>query len=348
MIEATGLERPKIIRAVPNSARRMLKTRWCWFPFAPLGEVTLVTGTTDLGKSTLCLDLAGALTRGKLEGEFYQQPVNVAYVALEDTIETDIAPKLVATDCDRDRFFDIVAPEGGWINLPGDLEQMIDLINQTSAKVLFLDPITSVVSGDKSKQHEVRPVMEVLRAAAAKKGIAVFGVIHQRKGNTGTATEGVIGSAEWVNVARSVIAVKEHKEQPGTFILSIGKGNRAPRDQRRNLLYTFDQRPIDVYLSNDSDETETQLTPKIKWIGESDISVDDLMEASNNGGASELEATIAWLEALLIDQGGELDRAEVLKQSRSNGINSDVLTTAGRKLSVQHVQNGSTMVWRLP
>lgn len=337
------LVKPKIIRALPNSTRKKLRTRWSWYPFLPLGEVTLLTGPTDQGKSTLCLDIAGAMTRGRLKGEFEGTPVNVLYLACEDTVEMDIAPKLEATDAVRDRFYDVVV-ENGWLNLPGDLKELEDLVDQTSAKAIFLDPITSVVSGDKNKQHEVRPVIEAIRGLAARKGIAIIGVIHQRKGNAGSATEAVIGSAEWVNVARSVLAVRQHKEQEGVFIFSIGKGNRAPREDRVNLSYTFDHK----YVALD-DSDELQRIPKIRWIGETDISVDDMMEAASSGArVSDTTDAVTWLESVLDSEGGEVSIPELQRLSKANGFAQQTVETAARRLGLKTRQQGTNRVFVRP
>lgn len=40
------------------------EVRWLWYPYIPLGKVTLVHGDSGDGKSTFALNLAALLTRG--------------------------------------------------------------------------------------------------------------------------------------------------------------------------------------------------------------------------------------------------------------------------------------------
>lgn len=330
------------LRATPNSRRRMSRTRWAWYPFIPLGEITIITGPTDVGKSTVCLDIAGALTRGKLKGEFEDTPVNVAYVALEDTIETDITPKLVATDADRDLFWDM--EKKGGLYLPEALDEMQEIVDQTSAKVIFLDPISSVIRGDHNKSDIVRPALEELREFAAKNRIAFVSIRHQRKGNSGGATEGVSGSVDWVNISRCSVAIREHREQPGHFVMSITKNNRVAREERINLLYTFEHRPVDI-----DDGEGVQMTPKIKWLGETGLSVDDMMQDAANGiRAGESSDAAAWLEAYLADNGGEAEKAEIDKAARAAGVSPQGIAAARDRLSLATDVSTGTLVWSLP
>ena len=40
------------------------ETRWLWYPYIPLGKVTILMGDPGEGKSTFALNLAAAVTRG--------------------------------------------------------------------------------------------------------------------------------------------------------------------------------------------------------------------------------------------------------------------------------------------
>ena len=342
LIDQSRVEKAKVIRATPNSVRRMKRTRWVWYPFVPLGEIVILTGATDLGKSTICIDIAGAVTRGKLNGQWHGVPQNVLYVAFEDTIEVDITPKLVATDADRDLFWDVEVKNGS-MYLPEDIGALQELVDQTSAKVIFIDPISSVIRGDQNKAEIVRPALESIRDFASKNGVAVIGVRHQRKGNTGGATEGISGSNEWANISRCALAVKENREQPGQFVTSITKNNRAPRSERINLLYTFEHVPVEL-----DDGEEPQLTPKIKWLGETALDVNTMMEEASNGARSgDVGDATAWLEAYMADQGGEAAQNEIYKAGKAVGLSEATITAARGRLKLPSSPGLDGIVWRL-
>ena len=66
---------------------------WLWFPFIPYGKLTIVQGDPGDGKTTLVLNIAAKLSKGKgLDDEMKPtEPLHVIYQSAEDGLGYDKA-----------------------------------------------------------------------------------------------------------------------------------------------------------------------------------------------------------------------------------------------------------------
>ena len=84
------------------------ETEWLWYPYIPYGKVTIIQGDPGEGKTTLALNIAAALTRGKtVTGDTVDPvsgkelfPVPVLFQTAEDGLADTVKPRLVAADAD--------------------------------------------------------------------------------------------------------------------------------------------------------------------------------------------------------------------------------------------------------
>ena len=60
--------------------------KWLWHPFIPYGKLTIVQGDPGDGKTTMILNLAAQLTKGKCfeDGSGVDAPMKVIYQTAED------------------------------------------------------------------------------------------------------------------------------------------------------------------------------------------------------------------------------------------------------------------------
>lgn len=81
------------------------EVRWLWYPYIPLGKLTIVQGDPGEGKTTFVLAVVAALTQGEAlpESEQAQAPMSVIYQTAEDGLADTIKPRLEASgaDCAR-------------------------------------------------------------------------------------------------------------------------------------------------------------------------------------------------------------------------------------------------------
>ena len=81
--------------------------RWLWYPYIPLGKLTIVQGDPGEGKTTLVLALIASLTRGEAlpECNTAEPPITVIYQTAEDGLADTSKPRLEAMGADCSRVF---------------------------------------------------------------------------------------------------------------------------------------------------------------------------------------------------------------------------------------------------
>ena len=114
--------------------------QWLWYPYIPLGKITIVQGDPGEGKTTFALAVIAALTRGEPlpECEEAMEPMNVIYQTAEDGLADTIKPRLVTAgaDCSRVLVIDETNKELTLID-----ERLEEAIKETGARLIVLDPI---------------------------------------------------------------------------------------------------------------------------------------------------------------------------------------------------------------
>lgn len=224
-----------------------------------LARATLVlfAGRPDAGKSTAARYFAGGYTLGTLEGCFWGQPQNVAYIASEESIKYVVKPTLRAASADLSRvYFPTVKMDGKQVRLLSTLDEaalIVDLKDR-DITVVFVDPVmSSIGSGvDIHRTNEVREHIEPwARIAEAIDGL-VIGIVHLNKAPGFDIVAAINSSSAFGEVARAVIAfTKDPQSKNDERVLSQEKNNAGVEDLA--LTYTIesttvqtDEGPADV------------------------------------------------------------------------------------------------------
>ena len=81
------------------------EVKWLWYPYIPIGKVTIIQGDPGEGKTSFVLAVISALTLGEAlpECDSAAEPMNVIYQTAEDGLADTIKPRLEAAraDCSR-------------------------------------------------------------------------------------------------------------------------------------------------------------------------------------------------------------------------------------------------------
>lgn len=273
----------KTIRLTPASAFKIRPVRWLWQDRMPLGELTLIPGREGVGKSTFLAWLAAAITNGNLPGRFHGKPRTVLYAATEDSWSYTIAPRMLAAGANLDMVYriDVIDEETGpsGLILPRDCHHLPDIARDTGAAVLMCDPIMSMVDERLSsfKAQELRKALEPLKRYAEKAGIAVPALVHFNKGTSADVGTLIAGARAWAEVARAVVAIARDPEQDEyTCVVSQAKNNLG-RTDLSNLAYTIDG------VTLETEEGEDAHVGRLRWLGESAKSVEDILASAMNG-----------------------------------------------------------------
>ncbi len=318
-----------VIRLTPASAFKIRAARWAWEGRMPVGELTLIPGREGVGKSTFLAWMASAITNGNLPGRFEGQPRAVLYAATEDSWEYTIAPRLLAAGANLDMVFRIeVAAEDGsrsGLILPRDCHHLPDIAHDVNAAALMCDPIMSMVDDRLSnfKAQELRRALEPLKKYAEKAGIAVPALVHFNKGTTADVSTLIAGARAWAEVARAVIGIAVDLEQEDyTCIVSQVKNNLGRRNLP-NLTYTID----DVTL--ETDEGEEAHVGRLRWTGETDKSVEDVLASAMSGDDRRSGEAFKNVVAYVVD--------EAVKRQREIST-ADIIAAFDDELKGDHVR----------
>ena len=290
----------------PASSIAIKPVHWLWDNRVPLGELTLLAGREGIGKSAIAYTLAASVTTGVLEGKYLGEPRSVVVAATEDSWECTIVPRLIAAGADLDRVFriDVVAESGmgGSLTLPSDIVELREAVESVNAVMVLLDPLMSRLSThlDSHKDAEVRVALEPLKAFATDACVAVLCIIHVNKSSNADPLTVIMGSRAFTAVPRAALFAVKHPEDDGTCLLGFEKNNLGPRDET-----TYKYRIVGTKVA-DTHEGPVW-TGRVEWLGESDRSVKDVMEAMSVGGMETMTAVddaAGWLEDYLASAGG--------------------------------------------
>lgn len=329
------------------SGVRRRATRWLWAQKIPQGHLTLLVGREGIGKSTVAYDLAAAITLGNLPGDQYGKRRGVIIVATEDDMEATIAPRLDAAGADTDRMFEVTAvtPDGMTedLQLPVDIAELMEVVEREDVALVILDPLTSrLASGlDTHKDADVRKALEPLTRFCKESGTSVIGLMHINKGNSGDPANQIMGSRAFPAVARSVLFVQvdeEAEEGDRHVILEVVKANLGPKGSD-NLLFEIQE----VQTGFDEEENLPIMSSKVNWLGNTDKNVKDAMAAGNDHESDKetLRGASLWLRDYMVQQGGEIDSADVKKAGLPCGYKPDALMRARKGLGIQIVYRGN-------
>src|SRR2546423_13339352 len=218
----------------PLSDFKTLPLHWLWPGHILRCNLTILEGDPGLGKSLFTLDLASRVTTGRpmpdgspgIKG-------NVILIAPEDRPLNVIKPRVEAAGGDPSRIRLLshvytINPITGEerlppFTLPGHLPKLIATIEDTSAVLVIIDPLTAVLpSGingpsDKDIGRGLFPLAEV----AIKTGCAILIVHHHNKSSFSNPllfrSGGMLSSLDLV---RTVLLVVQHPSNENTSILT--------------------------------------------------------------------------------------------------------------------------------
>jgi hypothetical protein len=303
------------IRLTPASKFKIKPVRWAWSNRMPVGEITLIPGREGVGKSTFLARIAADVTNGNLPGVYLDQPRAVLYAASEDSWHYTIAPRMKAAGANLDLVFRIDVVEDGQTSgliLPRDCRWLPEIAEESKAVMLMCDPIMSMVDDklNSFRAQELRKALEPLRRYAEKAQLAVPALVHFNKGQGSDVGTLISGSRAWAEVARAVIAIAQDKDADEyTCVVSQTKNNLG-RSDLPNLAYTIDS------VTLETDEGEDAHVGRLRWLADSERSVEDILGAVVQEDRRGDTATqiLAWVVSQAHARGRAVSTGDVVAQ----------------------------------
>jgi putative DNA primase/helicase len=319
------------------------QVQWAWRDRVPQAALTVLAGQQGLGKSTLALTLCAQMTTGRLEGDLEGQPAPVLIVTLEDHLETVAKPRLLAAGADLALAgFLTVKDEHGTedlITLPDDIAAIEHEAEAIGAKLLVIDPVVATlgVSIDGHKDQHVRRAFAPLAQLAERQNLAILGVMHLNKGQTGDLISRVSGSTAFTAAPRSVLAFARDPGDPDgeegdRRVIVHAKSNWAPRTD--TLACRIEQR-------NGVADGKTYSSSRLVFTGSSGVTAADIIGNVSDQGS--IEDAAAFLVAELADAPKTV---QVLQSSaKAAALAWRTVERAKRTLKIGSIKNGMTGGW---
>ena len=316
---------------------------WLFYPFIPFGKVTIIQGDPGEGKTTMVLQIIAKLTKGeaifprqeqKIEEkngaempvdsnvDNLMEPVNVIYQTAEDGLGDTIKPRLLAAGADCSRVLVIDDREQPLTMLDIRLEEAIV---QTKARLVVLDPIQGFLGAevDMHRANEIRPLMTRVAVLAEKYHCAIILIGHMNKNSNGKSSYRGLGSIDFQAAARSVLIVGRIKDEPEVRVVCHVKSSLAP--EGKSIAFRLDK------------------DNGFEWIGEYDISADDLLSGDSRGQKS--RKAKEFLLEILADGG--MAQKKIEEEAEKRGIKKKTLRNAKLELEIDSVKRGNQWFWML-
>jgi hypothetical protein len=249
------------------------RVEWLWKARIPRGMLSLCDGDPGNGKSTMSCDIAARVSRGwAMPPESNDGPVTEAAGVLllngEDDPERTIRPRLDAAGADVKRIHILTGIRLGADDerppvLPYDLPLIENLIHAEAIALIVIDPFMAFLASDidAHRDADVRRCFHCMKALAEKNGVAILIIRHLNKLSGGPAIYRGGGSIGITGAVRSAMVVGKDPQNPEHCVLTSVKSNLAPKPA--SLIYTHEPAG-DV--------------ARIGWVGETDLSADDILE----------------------------------------------------------------------
>jgi hypothetical protein len=309
----------------------------------PAGSLSIAAGREGTGKSTFGMWETANITRGTLPGSLYGTPGTVLYVAMEDSWQHTIVPRLIAAEANRDMVgrFDVVsfADDEMTLSLPHDNDLLEAAIVEHGVRLVLIDPIMSVLgdSINASRSREVRRALDPLAKIADRTGCLIQGIAHFNKSSDRDPSSRIQESSAFKDVPRSVFTFA--KDDDGRVMTQTK--NSLGRDDLPSLTYVIEQVAVPT--------PEGMAYPgKFIFTGESERSVSDLLRDAGGNDDGDRDAVDAWLTDFLTD--GEQTANDVYKAADSAGYSKDQAKRAKKRLGIiaTHPDVRGPWYWQTP
>jgi RecA-family ATPase len=207
-------------------------------------------------------------------------------------------------------------------------------LDEYEPDLIIIDPWVSFIPADTRMKDSssVRALIDKIESVAKDYGCAVVLIRHLTKMKQDNALYQGGGTVDMIAAARSAIRIGQHPDNPDHRVMAHLKHNVGPKG------------PSWVYMMQIP--TEDGGVPRLEFIGEEEISVNELNAAVGNTHARPKDAAEEFLKRELRD--GPRKAKEMLALADQVGISERTLARARTRLKVQAEQKRGHWKWSLP
>lgn len=202
-------------------------------------------------------------------------------------------------------------------------ERIARAIRENNARLVIIDPVQAFLGADvdMNRANEVRPIFRSLGDIAQATGCAIVLIGHLNKAAGTQSTYRGLGSIDITAAVRSLLFIGKLKDSPTTRVLIHEKSSLAPPGQ--SLAFSL------------GDEKG------FEWIGDYDITADELLAGADNTKTAQAQMLILELLA----DGKRMPSAELEKTVNERGISSRTMRTAKSRIGDRLVTEKDGTAW---
>jgi hypothetical protein len=318
--------------------------RWAWSERIVLGYLNLLIGNEGVGKGTLIAWLIARLTRGELPGDLYGEPAGAAVIGDEDSFDGVWTPRLYAAGADLARVVQVERPDGGFVNLREDRDQLAAVVKGEGLAVLYFDQLLDNlgVEVDDWRTKQVREALQPLRAIARELNIAALGSLHPNKRGD-SFRQLVSGAVAFNAVSRSSLLLAHHPDDQTRRVAVVAKGNLARRPASVEFVLAEQS-----FAANGFNFT----VPVARDFGVGELTADDLIGAAAATVEHSKVRDATEIIAALLPRDGEWHPVKpILEACAAEQIDERTAQRAKDRLRIAHTRSGTfpaASLWRWP
>lgn len=299
---------------------------WLWYPYIPLGKVTLLEGDPGLGKSWLTMALAAHISDNrKLLGARTRASGKVLLMSAEDGLGDTIRPRLDVLEANVKNIYAYAKPvfldEDGFAEVEAEIEKIKPLL-------VIIDPIVAYMGAkvDLFRANETREIMSGLGQIAERHQCAILAVRHLTKGGKDKSIYRGVGSIDITAAARSALMVGPHPEEKDHRCVCHIKSNLAPKGE--TIEYSLD----------------AHRKMPFRFEGFCEFTPDDIMKANPDAMSAQ---TNEEAEKFLVDKLKKHSVEEELlyRDGEACGITRKSLRKASEKLEIRKIKVKGKTRW---
>jgi putative DNA primase/helicase len=319
-----------------------IELEWMWWPFVPQGMVTLIFGEGGVGKSTITLDMAARMSRGRLMPDFGGEsnstaPASVLILTKEDDVSRIIRPRLEAARADLTRVHMVghrdhndPAQFSPIQQLDSNLAQLeSEIVRLGDVKLVIIDPVTDF-SGklDLYRDSDIRTLLTPLNRLAARHDLSIIILVHINKKEDQRARYRAMGGVGFINVPRSAVLVTPDPDDAERKLMVQVKQNLLGGSERAAA---FGMQSVRGYA-------------KIKWEPELfTASADELLTKSTK--KAKKQEAIDLLRKWLAKK--PLSATQLQKRAMEAGIGWRTVKAAKEEAGVESYRVRKSWYWRI-
>ncbi len=314
---------------------------WIWYPYLARGELTILEGDPGLGKSYLAEMIGMHIVDGKrLPTVRAHKAVKgkVAYFDTENSAGTVTKRRLVDNGCknmkdyfQEEQFFMVDEEDA--------LDEVYEALEVLKPDLVVFDTINTYIGrADTHKASETQQALSYFSEIAKRFNCSVLVVRHLTKSTKDRALYRGQGSIAFAGLARVVLTIGQHPDDPDTRVMAVTKLNIT----RKPLALTFT-------IESLPDKLQYQDRSKFVWGDFVDLDSDEIISVSSSKKERRTEVE-EFLRDVLTD--GPMKLSELERAAEARGINMKIVRSVGKDIGIVRETTGfggkRVATWALP